>query len=196
MRLKNLIFGCAAAWLPAALAGAPAGQAATPAAAVNSGAVHTQYEDNIAPEEAEDRFIALLPQIRGWDPGRYTMFDYDFAAASGALYALRLGGGGLRLDLPISASWVTSFDGELFGLNGIAGGFAGGQSFGVAGAQRISLGLDDAFGARLHFIGTLSWQHSSYFGSRPSLVDFTYMPHQPISTGAFGGSIGIAYRFY
>jgi hypothetical protein len=115
-------------------------------------------------------------------------------------YHSALLGGGMRLDLPITPGWVGSVDGEVLGLvgGGIAlNNFGSDQDFGASGAQRVSLGLDDALSGRFHLTGTLSWQHFNYSGSKPQVVEFVYLIHEPLSvTTQMGINLGLAYSFY
>jgi hypothetical protein len=106
-------------------------------------------------------------------------------------------GGGLKLDLPITAAAVISLTGEVLGL--VGGGvtnndFGISGNFGPSGEQRVNFGVDYNVTGRLHLISNLYWEHFNYSGFKPTAS--SYGLYEPLSTTTqFGGSIGVGYSF-
>jgi hypothetical protein len=144
--------------------------------------------------------IELIPFLAAGYQAWNRNINNKGAIGTDEFYHSAMAGGGVRLDLPVTQAFVASFDGEILGL--VGGGITESnlgvdQDFGPSGAQRVSLGLDDAFDGRFHLTGTLFWQHFTYSGSKPQVFDFIYLLHEPLSsTVQLGASFGIAYSFY
>jgi hypothetical protein len=112
-------------------------------------------------------------------------------------YSSGLAGGGLKLDIPITATVVASGSAELLGMFGAhvsSDSFGNGFSMGTSAQERVSLGLDDALNGPLHLQASADWTHFNYAGSKPSVA--TYGLYEPLSTTTqFGVNLGIAYSF-
>lgn len=112
-------------------------------------------------------------------------------------YSAGMAGGGLKLDIPITATIVASGSAELLGmfgthisLNSIGIGFDMGNS----GQERVSLGVDDALSGPLHLQASANVSHFNYAGSKPSYASYGY--YEPTSTTTqVSINLGVSYSF-
>lgn len=119
------------------------------------------------------------------------------AIGTDEFYSSALVGGGLKLDIPITATIVASTGAELLGMVGnhitidsLGIGFGMGNSM----QERVSLGVDDAVYGPLHLQASANWTHFNYAGSKPSYATYGYF--EPLSnTTQVGVNLGVAYSF-
>jgi hypothetical protein len=112
-------------------------------------------------------------------------------------YSSGMAGGGVKLDIPLTATVVASGSAELLGMFGAhisSDSFGIGFNMGNSAQERVSLGLDDALNGPLHLQASANWTHFNYAGSKPSVE--TYGLYEPLSTTTqFGVNLGLAYSF-
>jgi hypothetical protein len=112
-------------------------------------------------------------------------------------YSSGLVGGGLKLDIPITATVVASGSAELLGMFGAhvtSNTLHNGFDMGGSAQERVSLGLDDALGGPLHLQASAALTHFNYSGSKPS--EATYGLYEPLSTTTqVGVNLGLSYSF-
>jgi hypothetical protein len=112
-------------------------------------------------------------------------------------YSSALVGGGVKLDVPITATVVASGTAEMLGMVGnhlSADSLGIGWNMGNSAQERISLGLDDALSGPLHLQASADWAHFNYAGSKPTAETYGY--YEPLSTTTqFGVNLGVAYSF-
>ena len=110
------------------------------------------------------------------------------------VYSSGMAGGGVKLDIPITATIVASGTAELLGLVGThieVSDYGIGSGMGDSAQERVSLGLDDALHGPLHVQASADWEHFNYAGSQP--FDGIYEPSS--TTTQFGVNLGLAYSF-
>jgi hypothetical protein len=112
-------------------------------------------------------------------------------------YSSALVGGGLKLDIPVTATVVVSGGAEFLGMVGnhlMADGLGIGWGLGNSAQQRVSLGVDDALYGPWHLQASANWTHFNYAGSKPSYATYGY--YEPLSTTTqVGMNLGVAYSF-
>jgi hypothetical protein len=112
-------------------------------------------------------------------------------------YSAGLAGGGIKLDIPITATIVASGSAEMLGIFGAqvtSDSLGVGFSMGNSAQERVSLGLDDALSGPLHLQASAALTHFNYAGSKPS--ESTFGLYEPLSTTTqVGVNLGISYSF-
>ncbi len=112
-------------------------------------------------------------------------------------YSSAMAGGGVKLDIPVTATLVASGTAEMEGM--FAGhisfdSFGIGHAMGNSAQERVSLGLDEALSGPLHFQASADVTHFNYAGSKPTAA--TYGLFEPASTTTqVGVNLGISYSF-
>ena len=112
-------------------------------------------------------------------------------------YSAGMAGGGLKLDIPLTATVVASGSAEMLGMFGAHvsnNNFGLGFSMGNSSQERVSLGVDDALSGPLHLEASANLAHFNYAGSKPS--DATYGLYEPLSTTTqVSVNLGVSYSF-
>src|SRR6516165_4418166 len=109
--------------------------------------------------------------------------DVEGAQGTDEFYSSALVGGGLKLDIPITATIVASGGAEFLGMvgNHVDNNLVGiGFGMGNSAQQRISLGLDSVLYGPLHLQANANWTHFNYAGSKPSYATYGYF--EPLSS--------------
>lgn len=112
-------------------------------------------------------------------------------------YSAASAGGGVKLDIPLTATIVASGTAELSGIfaahvqsNSLGLGFDMGNS----AQERISLGLDDAVSGPIHVLASADLTHFNYAGSKPSASSYYF--YEPLSTTTqVTVNLGVSYSF-
>ena len=112
-------------------------------------------------------------------------------------YSAAAVGGGLKLDIPITATIVGSGSAEMMGIFGAhvdSNSLGIGFGMGNSAQERVSLGLDDALYGPLHLQASADLTHFNYAGSKPS--DASFGLYEPTSTTTqVGVNLGVSYSF-
>jgi hypothetical protein len=106
-------------------------------------------------------------------------------------------GGGVKLDIPVTATIVASGSAEMLDMLGShvqSDSFGFGFNMGNSTQERVSLGLDDALAGPLHLLVSADMMHFNYAGSKPSIG--SYGLYEPLSnTTQVGMNLGVSYSF-
>lgn len=112
-------------------------------------------------------------------------------------YSAGLAGGGVKLDIPVSATIVLSGTAEMldmFGAHISSDSLGIGFDMGNSAQERVSLGLDDALYGQLHLQAVAGLSHFNYAGSKPSAESYGY--YEPLSnTTQVSVNLGVSYSF-
>jgi hypothetical protein len=123
--------------------------------------------------------------------------DIKGAIGTDEFYSSAMVGGGVKLDIPITATIVASGSAEMLGMVGAHvenNDFGLGFGMGNSAQERVSLGLDDALYGPLHLQASAGLSHFNYAGSKPSAsTDELYEPLS--STTQVGVNLGVSYSF-
>jgi hypothetical protein len=119
------------------------------------------------------------------------------AIGSDEFYSSGLAGGGLKLDIPVTATIVASGSAEMldmFGAHIMNNSFGIGFNMGNSAQERVSLGVDDALSGPLHVQASADLSHFNYAGSKPSDANFGL--YEPLSnTTQVSVNLGVSYSF-
>jgi hypothetical protein len=119
------------------------------------------------------------------------------AIGTDEFYSAASAGGGVKLDIPLTATIVASGSAELSGIfaahvqsNTLGLGFDMGNS----AQERVSLGLDDAVSGPIHLQASADLTHFNYAGSKPSASSYYF--YEPLSTTTqVTVNLGVSYSF-
>ena len=141
--------------------------------------------------------VEAIPYLTGGYQSWNRNIENKGIVGTDEFYSTGLVGGGLKLDIPLTATIVASGSAEALALVGahISYNSLGiGADMGSSAQERVSLGLDDALSGPLHLQASADWTHFNYAGNKPSYASYGY--YEPLSnTTQVGVNLGLSYSF-